>query len=130
MFTLKNLGLTFIFLWFMMGGITHFTNPAFFVAIMPPYIDYHLEVVYISGVFEILGALGVLIPSLRQWAGYGLFLLVLCVSPANVHMWLNPQFFPDVSTVFLTARLVVQLLLLLLIWWCTRMPERGAPNSA
>ena len=130
MFTLKNLGLTFIFLWFMMGGITHFTNPAFFVAIMPPYIGYHLEVVYISGVFEILGALGVLIPSLRQWAGYGLFLLVLCVSPANVHMWLNPQLFPDVSTVFLTARLVVQLLLLLLIWWCTRMPERGAPNSA
>lgn len=130
MFTLKNLGLTFIFLWFMMGGITHFTNPAFFVAIMPPYIGYHLEVVYISGVFEILGALGVLIPSLRQWAGYGLFLLVLCVSPANVHMWLNPQLFPDVSTVFLTARLVVQLLLLLLIWWCTRTPERGAPNSA
>ena len=126
MFRLKNLGLAFVFLWFMGGGITHFTNREFFVAIMPPYIGYHTEIVYISGVFEILGAIGILIPALRQWAGNGLLLLVVCVSPANIHMWLNPELFPDVSPVFLSVRLVVQVLLLLLIWWCTRMPERGS----
>lgn len=129
MLSLKNLGLGFVFLWFMGGGIAHFTSTDFFVAIMPPYIGYHTEIVYVSGVLEILGAIGILIPAFRQWAGNGLLLLVVCVSPANIHMWLNPDLFPDVSEVFLSIRLVVQVLLLMLIWWCTRTPERsGAPT--
>jgi uncharacterized membrane protein len=125
MFTLKNLGLGFVFLWFMGGGIAHFTNTEFFAAIMPPYIGYHTEIVYISGIFEILGAIGIVILALRQWAGNALLLLVVCVSPANIHMWLHPELFPDVSPAFLSARLVIQVLLLLLIWWCTRVPARG-----
>jgi uncharacterized membrane protein len=123
MLSLKNLGLGFVFLWFMGGGIAHFTSTDFFVAIMPPYIGYHTEIVYVSGVLEILGAIGILIPAFRQWAGNGLLLLVVCVSPANIHMWLNPDLFPDVSEVFLSMRLVVQVALLMLIWWCTRTPQ-------
>ena len=126
MFTLKNLGLAFVFLWFMGGGVMHFVDADFFVAIMPPYLGYHLEIVYISGVLEILGAIGILIPSMRQWAGNGLLLLVVCVTPANIHMWLNPELFVDVSETFLNIRLVVQVLLLLLIWWCTRTPQRDS----
>ena len=128
MLSWKNLGLAIVFAWFMVGGITHFTNPQFFVSIMPPYIGYHLELVYISGVFEIIGALGILIPRLRQWAGNGLILLVILVSPANVHMWLNPDLFPDVPVAFLSIRLVIQLLLLALIWWSTRAIP-GAPAN-
>ena len=124
MFTFKNLGLAIVFLWFMGGGIMHFVNADFFVAIMPPYIGYHLEIVYINNVLKILGAIGILIPTLRQWAGNGLLLLVVCVSPANIHMWLNPELFPDVPETFLSIRLVVQVALLLLIWWCTRTPQR------
>ncbi len=125
MFTLKNMGLALVFLWFMGGGIAHFTSTDFFVAIMPPYIGFHREIVYISGVFEILGAIGILIPALRQWAGNGLLLLVVCVSPANIHMWLHPELFPDVPQAFLSIRLVMQVALLALIWWCTRMPARA-----
>jgi uncharacterized membrane protein len=128
MFTLKNLGLAIVFLWFMGGGIMHFVDADFFVAIMPPYIGYHLEIVYISGVLEILGAIGILIRPVREWAGNGLLLLVICVSPANIHMWLNPELFPDVPETFLSIRLVVQVLLLGLIWWCTRTPDdKGVP---
>ena len=122
----KKLGLAVVFLWFMVGGITHFTNADFFVAIMPPWIGWHLAIVYISGVFEILGAIGILIPQLRQLAGNCLILLVIAVTPANVHMWLNPELFPDVSEAFLSIRLVVQVLLLWLIWWSTR---RSDPES-
>lgn len=125
---LKIAGLVVVFLFFMVGGITHFTNTEFFVAIMPPWIGYHEEIVYISGVFEILGALGVLLPATRQWAGNGLLLLVICVTPANVHMWLNPELFPDVSELFLGLRLVAQVGLFALIWWCTRMP--GPPGRS
>jgi uncharacterized membrane protein len=122
MFSWKFVGLAFVFIFFMGGGISHFTNADFFVAIMPPYLGWHLELVYLSGVFEILGAIGVLIPRLRQLAGAGLIVLVICVTPANVHMWMNPELFPDVPQVFLTIRLVLQLLLLWLIWWSTRVP--------
>ena len=119
----RIVGLVVVFLWFMLGGIAHFTNTQFFVDIMPPWIGYHEEIVYISGVFEILGALGILFPATRQWAGNGLLLLVICVTPANVHMWLNPELFPDVPEAFLSVRLVVQVALLALIWWCTRTPK-------
>jgi uncharacterized membrane protein len=129
MLSFKNLGLAFVFLWFMGGGIAHFTNTDFFVAIMPPYLGYHTEIVYISGIFEILGAIGILIPAWRQWAGNGLLLLVVCVSPANIHMWLHPELFPDVSETFLTIRLVVQVALLALIWWCTRSTSSASARS-
>lgn len=118
--TIKNLGLAIVFFWFFGGGIGHFVMTDFFVSIMPPYIPLHLELVYISAVFEILGAVGILIPRFRVWAGNGLIVLTLCVSPANVHMWLNPELFPDVTPAFLSTRLVIQVLLLLCIWWSTR----------
>jgi uncharacterized membrane protein len=119
----KILGVVIVFIWFFWGGVMHFINPDFFVAIMPPYIGYHLEIVYISGVFEILGAIGVLLHATRQWAGNGLILLVLCVTPANVYMWMNPELFSDVPPVALSVRLVIQVILLWLIWWSTRQPK-------
>lgn len=119
-FRWQYLGLAIVFLWFMGGGVTHFTSPEFFVNIMPPYIGWHLEIVYISGVLEILGALFILLPATRQWAGNCLFLLTIAVTPANIHMWMNPALFPDVPEAFLTGRLIVQVLLLACIWWSTR----------
>ena len=123
MLTLKNCGLAVVFLWFMGGGIAHFVIPEFFTSIMPPAIPWHLELVYLTGVFEILGAVGILLPSLRQLTGNWLIALVLCVTPVNVYMWLNPALFPDVPEAFLSLRLVVQVALLALIWWCTRTPQ-------
>lgn len=114
------LGLAVVFLWFMLGGIGHFTDPDFFVAIMPPYIPWHLPIVYVSGVFEILLAAGLLWPARRQLCGNLLIALTVAVTPANIHMWLNPHLFPDVEPLLLSVRLVIQVMLLVLIWWCTR----------
>ena len=122
MFRWQTVGLAIVFLWFMVGGVTHFTSPEFFVNIMPPYIGWHLEIVYASGVLEILGALGVLLPATRQLAGNCLFILTIAVTPANIYMWMNPELFPDVPEIFLSLRLIVQLLLLACIWWSTRQP--------
>ena len=124
--TLKNLGLAIVFSWFMFGGIGHFTDTEFFVSIMPPWIGWHLEIVYISGVFEILGAIGILSPQFRQLAGNALIVLVILVTPANIHMWLNPELFPDVEEIFLSIRLVVQVILLWVIWASTRIPAKKA----
>lgn len=116
-------GLAIVFLWFFLGGIAHFTETDFFVSIVPPWVPYPLEVVYLSGVIEIVLALMILWPAVRPIAGWGLILLTLAVTPANVHMWLNPEQFPEASETALTVRLVIQVFLLMLIWWSTRIPE-------
>ena len=56
---------------------------------MPPYLPFHLELIYISGFFQILGGIGILIPRVRTLAGYGLILLLTLVFPANVYMLFN-----------------------------------------
>lgn len=118
----QKIGLGIVFLWFFGGGIGHFVFTDFFTNIVPPYIPYPRAMVYISGVFEILGAFGILVATTRAWAGWGLILLTLAVTPANLHMWLNPAQFPEMPYWALTLRLFVQVLLLACIWWSTRPP--------
>ncbi len=106
-------------------GIAHFVLADSFVKIIPPYLPAHRELVYLSGVFEILGGIGLLIPRLRRIAAWGLIALLLAVFPANVHMAMNPKPFIDQGIPLWTlyARLPVQFLLMFAIWWITR-PER------
>jgi uncharacterized membrane protein len=118
----KKLALALVVAWFLIGGLGHFVAPAFFAAIVPPWVPWSLAVVYVSGVFELLGAIGVLIYKYRSKAGIGLFLLTLAVTPANVYMWLNPENFADISENFLSFRLVFQIFLLWCIWWSTQKP--------
>jgi uncharacterized membrane protein len=127
---LRYLGLAIVFAWFFVGGIFHFARPEFFLQIMPPYVPFPLVAVYISGTFEILFALGIVPPVTRQWSGNLLMLLTAAVTPANVHMWLHPDLFPQVSPAFLSGRLVLQLLLLALIWWSTRTTREAARVGA
>ncbi|MGB1581722.1 MAG: DoxX family protein, partial [Nevskiales bacterium] len=91
----RKIALGFVFAWFFCGGIGHFLATDFFVSIVPPYIPWPLAAVYVSGVLELLGALGILLPATRRLAGWGLILLTLAVSLANIHMWLNPTLFPE-----------------------------------
>jgi len=102
---------------FTFAGVGHFTNTEFFVAIVPPYLPAAYELVYISGVFEILGGIGVLVPATRRFAGYGLLALLVAVYPANIHMALHPEQFPDVPASGLYARLPVQFIFAAIIWW-------------
>ncbi len=98
-------------------GITHFTNPDFFVAIVPPYLPAPLALVYISGFFEILGGLGLLVPKLRRLAGWGLIALMIAVYPANIHMAMNPDQFPEMSPTALYVRLPIQFVMIAIVWW-------------
>ncbi len=124
-------GLAIVFVWFFGGGVQHFLNTEFFVAIVPPWVPFAEPVVYISGVFEIALALLILWPKVRPLAGWGLVALTIAVTPANIHMWLHPELFPEVSPTLLSVRLVVQVLLLILIWWSTRVDSETemAPAS-
>jgi uncharacterized membrane protein len=124
----KRLALLGLSLAFIAAGANHFVSPDFYLQMMPPYLPAHRELVIISGVFEILGGLGVLVPRLRSSAGWGLVLLLLAVFPANLHMALHPEQFPDIGSVALYARLPFQVLFIAWAYWATR-PD-GKPSGA
>ena len=117
----KRIGLILLALFFMAAGINHFVNSDIYVAIMPTYLPAHLELVYLSGLFEILGGIGVVLSPIRQWAGYGLIVLLIAVFPANLYMAMNPDKFVDIVSAWpLYARLPLQFLLIWWTFWATR----------
>jgi len=115
---LKLAGVAFVFLWFFIGGIAHFVATKTEMTIVPPYIPWPRAAVLVSGVFELLGAAGILWQPTRRAAGVGLFLLTLAVTPCHVYMLQRPELFP-VPIWALRLRLPVQVALLALIAWCT-----------
>ena len=73
-------------IFYVIVGIKHFIEPEYFLSIVPPYIPYHLELVYISGLFEILFGLLILFPKYRYYGAIGLILLLVAVFPANIYL--------------------------------------------
>lgn len=104
---------------FVFGGMMHFVIPASYVGIMPPWLPWHGGLVYLSGVLEIAGGVGLLIPRTRRAAGTGLILLLIAVWPANLQMVLAARAAdrPLWHEALLWLRLPLQLLL---IWWAWR----------
>lgn len=115
--TFKKIVLGFVFLWFFIGSFGHFLFADTEASIVPDYIPFHLALVYISGVCELIGALALIIRRWRAWAGLGLCLLTVAVTPANVDMALHADRFPSIHPVLLELRLVMQVILLVAIWW-------------
>jgi uncharacterized membrane protein len=107
---------------FVTAGVLHFRIPDGFAQAVPPYLPSPLALVYISGVFEILGGVGLLIPRLRRAAGWGLIALLIAVFPANLHMALNDVQPPNfhVPTWALWARLPLQGVLIAWVYWCSQ----------
>ena len=117
-------GLAFVFLWFAIGGLAHFVLTETEMRIVPPYVPWPRAMVLLSGVFELLGAAGLLWRPSRRAAGIGLFLLTLAVTPANVYMLQHAELFPFAPHWVLVARLPLQVLLLVLIAWSCRVFEQ------
>jgi uncharacterized membrane protein len=101
-------------------GVDHFVAPSFFVRIVPSALPAPLLLVQVSGFFEVLGGLGLLIPRTRRAAGLGLVLLYVSVFPANVNMVLHPELGGSVPLWALWVRLPFQLVFIALALWVSR----------
>jgi len=110
------------------AGFNHFINPQFYLKIMPPWVPYHKEMVFISGVCEILFAMLLIFPSTRRLGAWGIILLLVAVFPANVQMLLNYNKENNPLLWVAIVRLPVQLIL---IWWAygfARKPKAKSPT--
>ena len=103
-------------------GLRHFIDPNFFMAIMPDYLPYHLEAVYVSGVFEIILGGMLLYKKTRRLAGWGLIALLIAVFPANIYLAQNEtaQQSLDISQFVAIIRLPFQFLFISLAYWHTK----------
>lgn len=112
------------------AGANHFLDADAYVAVMPAALPAHLALVYISGVAEIVGGLGLILPATRRLAAWGLILLLVAVFPANVNMAINHLSLGgrELPAWTLWARLPLQLVLIAWAWWFTR-PD-AAPRAA
>ena len=105
----------------------HFARPMPFVRFVPPYFPHALTLVYITGIAEIIGAVGLLVPRSRRLAGGGLIIVLFAVFPANINMALHLEQFRDIATgAFFWLRLPLQLVYIAWTAWCGDLVTRAA----
>ena len=111
---------------FLLAGVSHFVVPDAFQRIVPSWLPNPRLMVYVSGVAEMAGAVGLLVPSLRVYAGVGLIALLIAVFPANINM-LQLARESNASAAYqliLWMRLPLQPLLIWLVWQAAVKPNR------
>ena len=110
---------------FVAAGTLHFVKTDAYAAIVPDTLPRRREIVYASGVAEIAGGLGVLVPRTRRGAGWWLIATLVAVFPANVNMAVNADRFRSVPEPLLWLRLPIQAVLIAWTWWAAlRRPPR------
>ena len=119
----KVISLWLMAAFYVLAGLNHFRAPEFYLPIMPPYLPWHTELVFLSGVAEVMIGVGLAIPRTRGLAAWGAIALLVAVYPANIYMALadvpvgDP---PHSAGVFRWIRLPLQFVLMAWAWWHTR----------
>jgi uncharacterized membrane protein len=106
---------------FVGAGVNHFVMPRPYEQIVPPQLKGNAKLlVQVSGVAELAGGVGVLLPATRRLSGLALIALLAAVFPANVYMAREPRHFRKIPRWALYARLPLQPLMMLWAWRATR----------
>ena len=92
----RRYGLPLLVAFFMVAGTMHFIAPDAYVRIVPPFLPVPRLLVLMSGIAEILGGFGLLLPFTRRWAAWSLVLLLLAVFPANIYTAVSHVPFPGI----------------------------------
>ena len=103
-------------LFFIFTSIGHFIRTEGMASMLPPFVPYRIELIYLTGVLELLGAIGVWIPRLTRLTGFLLILMLIGLLPANVYSAINRVDFGGhgAGPVYLLVRVPFQLFV---IWW-------------
>ena len=114
LFTVYVMSFMYIFV-----GIRHFTDPQYFLDIVPPQLPYKLFLVYFTGLIEIVGGAAILSPKSRKAGAYLLIFLLVSVFPANIHLYVSetPQNLLGISKTDALIRMPFQIPLILLAFW-------------
>ena len=116
-FDIKYFSLMAMGVFYISIGTSHFTSPIWYVQIVPPYLPYKLELVYISGLFEILFGGMLFFKKTRCLAGWGLILFLIAVYPANIYLAQTNGAAMNTTPLIAWGRLPVQFIFIGLAYW-------------
>ena len=118
---LKSISIYVMSILYIYVGINHFIDTKSFLIIIPPYLQtIGLELIYLSGFFEIILGILLIIPKYRKIASYGIILLLIAVYPANIYLAFNeePQNLMGISSFMASwVRLPLQFIFIGLAYW-------------
>ena len=111
---------------FILVGIEHFREPQKFVDIVPKYMPFALFLVYLTGVIEIVGGLGIIYPETREITGRLMVLFLIAIYPANFNMWINDIAIggSKFGTNWHIMRAIIQVLLISICIWIGRTSSK------
>ena len=100
-------------------GIKHFVDVEYFVSIVPNYISWKKEAVFISGFFEILLGILLLFHKTRKLAAWGIIMLLIAVFPANIYLYVSkiPREILNISKIDALIRIPFQIPLIIISYW-------------
>ena len=112
--TIFVMGVMYVFI-----GIKHFTDPQYFLDIVPPQLPFKLFLVYLTGLIEVVGGVAILAPKTRKAGAYLLIFLLVSVFPANIYLYVSetPQGLLGISEADALIRMPFQIPLILLAYW-------------
>ena len=117
----KQITIYLMSLFYISGGIKHFANVGWYMKIMPPYISYHKELIYLSGAFEIILGIMLLFEQTRFLSGWGLILLLIAVFPANIYLAQTNGAAMNISPALAWGRLPFQAVFIALAYWHSKV---------
>jgi uncharacterized membrane protein len=110
-----------LFVMFLFTASSHFTKTKEdFVKMVPSVFPFPRQIIFITGIFEILGAIGIIIIGLRSIAGVCLIILLVAMFPANYNAAKNKIMFREKLPTPLWLRLPIQIIFIALLWWTTQ----------
>ena len=100
-------------------GIKHFLDVEYFVSIVPNYISWKKEAVFVSGFFEILLGILLLFHKTRKLAAWGIIVLLIAVFPANIYLYVSevPREILNISKIDALIRIPFQIPLVIISYW-------------
>ena len=119
---IKNITVYIMSLLYVIVGIKHFTNTDFFIAIVPPIINWKKEAVLMSGFIEVTLGVLLLFNQTRKLAAWGIILLLIAVFPANIYLYIS-DFARDIIGISKNQallRLPFQIPLMTIAYWHTK----------
>ncbi len=114
-------------LFFINAGALHFVIPDFYRSMMPPFVPFADFFIILSGIAEIAGGIGLLIPSVRKKAGWMLAVLLIAIFPANIYVAVTTPALPglDYTPESMWWRLILQPIFVWWVWFVSIRPSAG-----
>jgi uncharacterized membrane protein len=109
-------------LFYAAAAYIHLLKPMTFMPVMPDWVPMPYQVILITGACEAAGAIGLIIPRTRRWAGIGLAAYAVCVFPVNIKHAIYGPAIAGIPNMWLYhgPRLVLQPVI---VWWALFVGE-------